>query len=267
MLRGVAINTVEDSAARPFPDLQGISAAGAITSRHVIASDEALELWVHDLRAGAELRWQPRLHDHLVYVWKGALTVDGTPVCAGQVVVVERLASCSFKAAAPGVTLAHFHQSLTQAPISEKAGDQVHIVAAEGQFSRWDDARAARHTVWVDAHCPNNELWLHKSAFQKRRPQSEPHLHNENEIIFVIEGGTIVGKNHGPGTAIAVAAGTVYTFGVADGGTTFINFRATNPLVKMVDRGKPVGDWMSERAFMKNELAVPVIDERAAPKP
>jgi hypothetical protein len=106
-------------------------------------------------------------------------------------------------------------------------------------------------------------LWLHRSKFAAERAQGEPHLHNEDEIIFVTDGGIKVGKVHGPGTAIAVAEGSPYTFGVGPTGGTFINFRATNPLVKMISNGEPIGDWVSERAFMRNELDVPVIDPRA----
>lgn len=264
MTRGVVIKTMDSVLEIPFPDLSGATASGAVKSRSVIADEKALFLWVHELAPGASLRWESPKYDHLLYLWKGELRVDGASAGAGQVVVIEHHANALLEAGDAGATIVHFHQSESQPLLTNRAGGHVHVVAKEGLFSTWDEQRHATHTVWADAHCATCELWLHRSAFGKPRLQSEPHMHNEDEIIFVIEGGTIVGRVYGPGTAIAVAAGTVYTFGVAEGGTTFINFRATDPFVKMTDRGKPVGEWISEWAFMRNEAAIPVIDARAA---
>lgn len=267
MLRGVVIQNAEASPRESFPPLTGAIADPVIESRHVISSGSSLEAWVHDMPAGSKMRWQAPVRDHLFYVWKGALSQDGNPVASDQVIVVEHGATAMFVAGPEGATLVHFHHSESQPQESMRAGGQVHVAPVEGMFTRLDEARAATHRVWVDAHCPTCELWLHKSSFSRPRLQSEPHLHNEDEIIFVTEGSILVGKAHPAGTAIAVAKGTVYTFGVGPGGGAFINFRACNPLVKMIDRGKPVGDWMSERSFMRNEITVPVVDPRAALQP
>jgi|GEM_PF-1030192 len=263
MARGVEIKTLEVAQEISFPALHGLSATGSTSTKSVIANDEALFLWVHQMAPNASVLFAAPKVGHLMYVWKGALRVDGQEVKAEQVVVVEHTGFANLEASQDGATLVHFHQSEKLPLLTERPGGGVHVAPAKGLFSRWDEERRADHTVWFDAHCATCELWLHRSKFQVARGQGEPHMHNEDEIIFVLDGGIVVGKIHDPGTAIAVSKGTIYSFGVAAGGGSFINFRATNPLVKMMQRGKPIGDWVSERAFMRNELQVPVIDPRA----
>lgn len=264
MASGIEIRTMESAQEQPFPGLSGVVASGTVRTRSVIANESALFAWVHEIEPGASLVFESPAYDHLLYVWNGNANVDGAHVGQDQVVVVEHKAKVVIEGRDAGATVVHFHQSETQPLLTTRTGGNVHVVASDGLFNRWDEQRKAKHTVWADAGCPTSELWLHRSKFHAARGQGEPHMHNEDEIIFVVEGGIVVGKVHGPGTAIAVTKGTVYTFGVAEGGGAFINFRATNPMVKMMDRGKPIGDWVSERAYMKNEVEVPVIDPRAA---
>lgn len=267
MSRGVVISTVDGSPAVPFPELNGVSASGTASTRSVIKPDRPLLLWAHELAPGASIRWESPKFGHVFYVWKGDVQVDGTPVEAERVIVVEHNARARIEAGNGGATLLHFHQSEAQPPLTSKAGGNVHIAPRDGLFSKWDPARACTNTVWVDAHCPTCDLWLHRSVFGKARPQSEPHMHNEDEIIFVVEGGTLVGKMHQPGTAIAVDTETIYAFGVAEGGTAFINFRAVNPFVRMTERGKPMTGWISEWEFMRGTASVPVVDKKAVASP
>jgi hypothetical protein len=264
MARGVVISTVDGSPQVPFPALDGVAATGAVATRSVVVADRPLHLWAHELSPGAGIRWTTPKFGHVVYIWKGDVRVAGTPVEAGRAVVIEHNANAHVEAGAGGATLLHFHQAETQPPLTTKAGGHVHIPPREGLFSNRDEARHSTNVLFADAHCPTCDLWLHRSSFTRARPQSEPHMHNEDEIIFVVEGGTLVGRMHAPGTAIAVDHETIYAFGVADGGTSFINFRAVNPFVKMTERGIPKTDyWISEWEYMKNASAVPVVDRKA----
>jgi len=264
MTKNIVIKTVDESPLVPFPQLNGLKSVGDVNSRSVIASDTALLLWIHELKPRASIEFVQPKCGHLLYVWRGDVNVNEVKVSEAQVFIVEHLADAIVTAGDQGATIVHFHQAENQPLLTAKVGGHVHISPKEGLFSRWDEARQARHTVWADADCQTCDFWLHRSAFGRPRLQSEPHFHNEDEIIFVIEGATIVGKEHPTGTAIAVPAGKTYAFGVAAQGSAFINFRATSPLVKMVDKGKASRDWMSERSFMRNEIELPVIDPRAA---
>jgi hypothetical protein len=252
----VVINTVEQSPEVQFPALNGVSAEGTVKTRSVIPPGRPLLLWAHELAPGAELRWQNPKFGHVLYIWKGGVEVDSSPMSEESTVVVEHRANARVKAGPQGATLLHYHQSEDAAPLTQKAGGNVHRVSKEGLFGTRDEVRNCTNTVWADAHCPTCDLWLHRSAFGTPRPQSEPHMHNEDEIIFVVQGGTIVGKTHPPGTAIAVDAETIYGFGVAEGGTAFTNFRPCNPMVKMTKGGKPTTDWISEWEFMQNKAEI-----------
>jgi quercetin dioxygenase-like cupin family protein len=266
-MRGVLISSVDASPEVPFPGLDGVAAAGTVSTRSVIQPDRPLVLWSHELAPGASIRWETPKYGHVLYVWRGDVDVDGTPLEAERVVVVEHNARVAIEAGSSGATLLHFHQSEAHPPMTDKGGGSVHIAPRDGLFSNRDPARSCTNTVWADAHCPTCDLWLHRSAFGKARPQSEPHMHNDDEIIFVVQGGTLVGRMHRPGTAIAVDRETIYAFGVDEGGTAFLNFRAVNPFVRMTERGKPTSDWISEWEFMRGAVAVPVIDKKAVISP
>ena len=56
------------------------------------------------------------------------------------------------------------------------------------------------------------------------------HYHTEDEIIVVRGGNMLLGKRTlNAGTAVAIDAETIYTFGVAEEGLTFLNFRTRDP--------------------------------------
>ncbi len=54
----------------------------------------------------------------------------------------------------------------------------------------------------------------------------EVHAHEENEIIYVLEGKLLIGKKSlGPGASIFVEGGTLYGFRSGPNGLHFLNFR------------------------------------------
>lgn len=252
----VVINTVEQSPEVGFPALNGVSAGGGVKTRSVIPPGRPLLLWAHELAPGAQLRWQNPKFGHVLYVWKGEVDVGATTMGEECTVVVEHRAAATVKAGPEGATLLHYHQSEDAEPLTGKAGGNVHLVSKQGIYATRDEIRNSTTLVWADSHCPTCDLWLHRSGFSMPRPQSEPHMHNEDEIIFVLQGGTILGKTYAPGTAIAVDAETIYAFGVAEGGTAFTNFRPCNPLVRMTRHGKPTTDWISEWDFMHKKATI-----------
>jgi hypothetical protein len=222
-----------------------------------MSGDRPLYLWVHELAPGGSIRWQSPKVGHAVYVWKGGITVAGKTFGTDSVVIVEHKGTATIEAGAGGATLVHYHQSEALPNMTVKAGGNVHLIGKDGINIRNDVPRQTVHTLWADAHCPTCDLWLHRSAFSASRPQGEPHMHNAHEIIFVTEGRTIVGKTHLPGTAIAVDAETIYGFGVDEGGAAFLNFRASDPMVRMTSKGKPTTEWISEYDYQVKGIASP----------
>jgi hypothetical protein len=65
--------------------------------------------------------------------------------------------------------------------------------------------------------------------FEVHRPPhtvSEAHAHDEDEIIYILEGSLVFGnRTFGPGTAVMVPAWTLYGFRVGEEGVRFANFR------------------------------------------
>ena len=258
----VVIKTVDESPGVAFPVLDGVSASGPVKTRSVMAADRPLYLWVHELSPGGSIRWQAPKVGHAIYVWKGSVTVAGQSLGAESVVIIEHQGGTSIEAGAGGATLVHYHQSEALPNMTAKAGGNVHLLDKAGLHTRVDAPRHTVHTIWADSHCPTCDLWLHHSAFSVPRPQGEPHMHNAHEIIFVTSGRTVVGKTHLPGTAIAVDAETIYGFGIDDGGASFINFRPSNPMIRMTAKGKPTTDWMSEYDYMVTGASNPATRPR-----
>lgn len=62
------------------------------------------------------------------------------------------------------------------------------------------------------------------------------HSHSEDEVIFVRAGSVRLGNRlYAPGTALAIAANTVYGFFSGPDGLSFVNFRGTSPTYKTAD--------------------------------
>jgi quercetin dioxygenase-like cupin family protein len=54
----------------------------------------------------------------------------------------------------------------------------------------------------------------------------DPHAHEHDEIIYVLEGELIVGSNRlGPGSSVFVPGNTLYSFRTGPNGLRFLNFR------------------------------------------
>ena len=246
----VNIAHVDECQTGAFPELTGLTALGEIGSRGVYAKpDRPLWLWMHELASGAQIRFaQPPLA-HLLYVWKGELAADGVSVGAEGVVCVEHLGTTTVTAGQSGATLLHYHSQGPDPTREARPGGGVHVLGCDGIRKVRDDTYyETTTTVWTDAACPRCELWFHQSKFEKAYPQGHPHYHTEDEIIFVVQGGLVFGRRVlKPGSALAVDKGTVYGFGVDEGGLAFTNFRPSEPHFVMMSRDGPKHAPFSER--------------------
>ena len=80
------------------------------------------------------------------------------------------------------------------------------------------------------------------------------HSHSEDEIIFVTDGQIRLGtKLYGPGTALAIAADTLYSFTAGPEGLSFINFRSGTP----GDIQFANGSSISETGYWRERLPRP----------
>jgi hypothetical protein len=68
--------------------------------------------------------------------------------------------------------------------------------------------------------------WIHVNSVEPNSAPSEPHSHNMDEVIYVVEGSITIGdRTYGPGTVIAIEKDTAYDFTSGPEGLRFLNIR------------------------------------------
>jgi hypothetical protein len=197
-----------------------------------------LHLHLHRIAPGETLSIGPMPTDCVAYVWRGALQAGGWDIGQGSSLVVEHGGTLEVKGGAEASELLTFHAA--RPPAEARAGGNVHLLPTE-RVPRKQDLGGSPLPVGggmhADSQCPTCEVWLHENHFPAGRPPMTPeqekqgvHSHSEDEIIFVIDGEIRLGnKLYGPGTAVAIAADTLYSFTTGPAGLSFINFRAATP--------------------------------------
>lgn len=214
-----------------MPD--GIRGQGKVFAA-VTADRFPLELHRFELAPGERAEVGPRAADTVLYVWKGGIGAGGCSLPAGSSMIVERGAREMLHAGFEGATVLVF--AGTQAGRGE--GGHVHLlpqsrVPACERMSAQSETSGAIH---ADSDCPSCEVWLHENRFVGASPPTPEeaargvHSHSEDEIIVVLDGAMRLGTRLvGPGTALAIAAETLYSFTPGPEGLAFINFRAHRP--------------------------------------
>src|SRR5262249_34233589 len=126
-----------------------------------------------------------------------------------------------------------FHQA--ERPADARAGGHVHLLPRDAVPCTHDlgTQNEMGGGIHADAACPTCTVWLHENDFHCTSGTVIPlHSHSDDEIIFITAGAIRLGNRlYGPGTALAIAADTVYGFEAAATGLSFINFRAASPTV------------------------------------
>jgi hypothetical protein len=210
----------------------GIS-GDATTAAYLEGPRAPLHLFIHDFGPGTSLEIGPRPVDCLAYVWTGEIEANGRPLVAGSSLVVEHGASLRLTGTKPGTQVLTFAAADPQLP--SRDGGQVHLLPVDRVLRISPMAPGINGAMHFDSACPTCEVWLHESEFTPAflTPKNETrsaHSHTEDEIIFVTEGQIRLGNRlYGPGTALGIAAHTMYTFNPGPEGVTFINFRAAMP--------------------------------------
>lgn len=197
---------------------------------------QPLHLHVHAVAPGAALRIGESTVDRLAYVWRGSVEAADRRLDAGSSLIVEHGRALDLTGGTEPSQVLIF--AAARPPAEPRPGGRVHLLPA-GQVARMA-ARAAASGVsggmHFDAACPTCELWLHENHFPgMEAPTDEEqargvHSHSEDEIIFVTDGMIrLGGRLYGPGTALAIAADTLYGFTAGPEGLSFVNFRAGTP--------------------------------------
>jgi hypothetical protein len=228
----VSVVTME-KAVPIFPPIGYGDKAG--TAAYIHGEKDPLHLYLHILKPGDCLDIGPREIDTLVYVWKGQVEAGGRKLAAGSSLIIEHGESIAMSVGGGKALLLSFNAAA--APAEPRAGGHVHLLPTEN-VPRSDNLgdSGVGGGMHFDSSLPTCEIWLHENHFKPgEAPSPEDaergvHCHSEDEIIFVTDGQIRLGnKLHGPGTALAIAADTMYSFTPGPEGLSFINFRAGTP--------------------------------------
>ncbi len=221
-------------------------------------SGQPLHLHVIELQAGEKLRIADETIDKLAYIWRGSVLAGGRRLSSGSSLIVEHGKALEI-AAQDATTILAF--SAAEADAHALAGGHVHLLPAE-HAPRSDNLAGSvgvGGVMHADADCPSCRLWLHENRFSggnatRQDAEAGIHSHSEHEIIFVLEGEMRLGARlYGPGTALAIAADTLYSFTPGPSGLHFANFRAAKP----GDIRFAKGHSISETGYWRDRLPRP----------
>jgi len=252
----VLVVTPDKAEAGSLP--QGFSGGGEV--RTYIEGDKfPLQLHLHRLAGGEALEIGPLPVECVAFVWRGAAEAGGRQLPTGSSIIVEQGQSLAVKGGEQGAQLLVFASAK---PLEGRAdGGHVHLLPSD-RVPRTDDlgGHGVRGAMHADSDCPTCSVWLHENHFLPAEPLTVEqqkggiHSHSEDEIIFVIDGEMRLGnKPAGAGTAVAIAADTLYSFSPGPNGLSFINFRAAMPSeIKFAN-----GSSMSETKYWRDTLPRP----------
>ena len=239
----------------------GTGRAGARARCYTGGAGDPLRLHLHAVAPGEALRIGPLASDCVVYVWAGEVAAGGVALAAGSSAVVEHGEVLEIAGAGEGE--AEVLTFAASAPAAHgRAGGHVHLLPA----SRVPRAEELAGSVGVgggmhaDGQCPTCEVWLHENHFAPGQAYSAEaaakgiHSHSEDEVIFITAGAIRLGRKLFPaGTAVAIAADTLYQIAPGPEGMSFINFRAGTPS----DIRFASGASMSETDYWRQRLPRP----------
>lgn len=198
---------------------------------------DPIHLHVDTLAPGAEARLGPFAGDCAVYLWRGDARADGVALAEGSSLVIERGAAQALLAGPGGATLVRYMTNPEIQP--PRAGGHVHLLPEPSvpRYAPGPGEQGASGGLHADGTCPTCSVWLHENTLPGMADEGAPevaergvHAHSEDEIIFITQGSMRLGNRlAGPGTALAIAADTFYSFTPGPEGLRFINFRPGHP--------------------------------------
>lgn len=226
---------------------------------YVDGPSNSVHLHLASLGAGEALRVGALPGDCAAYVWQGDVLAAGVALASGSSAIVERGGGLALTGGEAGALVLLF----SAAAPSDAAGGHVHLLPAADvpRMAAEAGASGVSGGLHADSACETCTVWLHENHFPAGLDMSQEqaergiHSHTEDEIIFVIGGEIRLGTRiYGPGTALAIAADTLYGFTAGPAGLSFVNFRADMP----GDISFAHGAKMSETGYWREKVARPV---------
>lgn len=230
----VAVRSLDRARAGPLA--QGF-AGTACGHAYFDGAGDVIHLHLHRLAAGEALTIGPKPNDCAAFVWQGAVTAGGVELAAGSSAMVGQGTSLELAGAggAEALVLCFAGAAVPDEP-REPGTVRLLPAAMVPRMAAEPGASGVSGGLHADSDWPGSTVWLHENHFppgMELTPQQAArgiHSHSEDEIIFVTAGAMRLGARLvGPGTAIAIAADTLYGFTAGPEGLSFVNFRSAMP--------------------------------------
>lgn len=219
---------------------------------------DPIHLRLYSLEPGEATKIEPRASDCAAYVWQGAVTAGGTELVTGSSAIVGRGTSLVLTGAGSDAALV---LCFAGSAVQDGVGTVRLLPAAHvPRMAAEPGTSGVSGGLHADSDWPGSAVWLHENHFpggMELTPEQAArgiHSHSEDEIIFITAGAMRLGNRlAGPGTAIAIAADTLYSFAAGPEGLSFINFRAARP----GDIRFAHGASMSETGYWRERVGRP----------
>ena len=198
------------------------------------------------------------------HVWQGAIAADGLALPAGSSVILEAGARQAVTAGSEGARLLLFRTAI---PAERRASAARAHLLPDAQVPRYapePGAGGAAGGLHADGQCSGCAVWLHENRLPAVSGEAEAlqamaergvHSHSEDEIIVVTAGAMRLGQRlFGPGTAVAIARDTMYSFTPGPEGLAFVNYRPGPPQAFRMKNG----GTFDEAGYWRERVAPPV---------
>jgi hypothetical protein len=229
----IAIITPDKAA----PMLPPTGYCGAAETRcYTGRDDDPIRLYLHTIAAGESFAIGPLASACAAYVWQGSVTAGATAMPAGSSIFIEVGAEQTVRAGSEGASVLTFNETIRGTALPEAA---VHLMpqADVSRYAPEAGAGGVSGGLHANGEMPTCAVWLHENTLPGMSGENVPvmaergiHSHSEDEVIFVTGGAIRLGAKLFPaGTAVAIAAGTFYSFTPGPDGVSFVNFRPGPP--------------------------------------
>lgn len=187
------------------------------------------------LAPGERMNIARQAADCVVYVWQGTVMAGGAQLASGSSAIVEAGEALAITSVTDAAVLTF---AAAQPARHGRSGGHVHLLPADRvpKTAELSGSTGVGGGIHADGQCATCEVWLHENHFAPAPPMPPEqaakgiHSHSEDEVIFITAGAIRLGQKLFPaGTAVAIAADTLYAIAPGPEGMSFINFRAGTP--------------------------------------
>ena len=223
----VRVRTIDQATECPSPSWSD----GSVETRcYFSGKNDLVHLYLDRLMLGSTMRIADPTQDRLIYVWAGEVLAGGHVLASGSSFIAEHGAQVDVVARSEEALFLSF--SAGAQPSHRYEGGKVHFLPVEC-VPRVEGENGTSGGLHAGGSRRDCSYWLNENSLpgdmaslSREDLEKGIHAHPADEIIFVTQGSIRLGEKLYPaGTAIAIAAHTLYGFAPGPNGMNFITFR------------------------------------------